>query len=68
MKRSYNDAFDDEPMIKIKLAACDDPVLAELLVVRTFSYCARKLPETDTWDLTNVLIDGEPVTRSDFVA
>jgi hypothetical protein len=37
-------------------------------LVRMYSAVARQLPVTDTWDLSSLLIDGQPVSRSTVVA
>ena len=67
-KRAYADAFDEEPLLQIRLADSDETVHAELLVLRAFSYCARKLPDTEVWDLSDMRIDGQPVSRNVLVA
>ncbi|KAF6252956.1 hypothetical protein COO60DRAFT_1643549 [Scenedesmus sp. NREL 46B-D3] len=58
---------------KIRLAANDgDPLTPHKTVVQLFSKCAAGLPEepgADTvWDLSNMAVDGQPVSRPLVVA
>jgi hypothetical protein len=49
-------------------AAAPSPLEAEAYLVRMFSAVARQLPETDEWDLSSLLADGQPVSRATAVA
>jgi hypothetical protein len=44
------------------------PLEAEAHLARLFSAVARQLPETDEWDLSGLLVDGQPVSRATVVA
>jgi hypothetical protein len=44
------------------------PLEADRQVVCLFSSVARGLPEADEWDLSGLLVDGQPVSRATAVA
>ena len=68
-KRSASVAFSDDDQVHIKLATEAEPLVAHLSVVRFFCSCGRGLPaDADAWDLTCLLIGGQPVTKSVVVA
>jgi hypothetical protein len=68
-KRSYTNAFSEDEMLGIKLAEEGrEPLQAQLLVLLPMSQCVRSLPDKTEWDLSSLLIDGQPVTRSTVVA
>jgi hypothetical protein len=49
-------------------AAALSQLEAEACLVRMYSAVARQLPETDEWDLSGLLVDGQPVSRAIVVA
>jgi hypothetical protein len=49
-------------------AGAASPLEADAQVIRLFSSVARQLPETDEWDLSGLLVDGQPVSRATVVA
>ncbi|WIA19689.1 hypothetical protein OEZ85_005617 [Tetradesmus obliquus] len=77
-KRSVKEYLDDKPRLKIVLAAGDqqqdgEPLAPYCHIVQLFSLCAAGLPsqqaDSETvWDLSNILIDGQPVQRATVVA
>jgi hypothetical protein len=68
-KRSASTAFPEDDEVHIKLANETEPIVAQMSVVRFFCSCGRGLPAgSKTWDLTTLLIDGEPVTKPVIVA
>jgi hypothetical protein len=71
MKRRFSQ-LQDEPMLRLQLAddAPDKPPLeAPLVLLRASCSCARGPPrDSDTWDLSNLLIDGKPVSRDTVTA
>ncbi|WIA34147.1 hypothetical protein OEZ86_012511 [Tetradesmus obliquus] len=63
------------PKLRIKLARTGDldaaaaaPLVAAAYLVRMYSAVAMQLPETDEWDLSGLLLDGQPVSRDTVVA
>ena len=62
-KRSYTAAFKEDEFIRLKLADEADVLMADSMVILPLSQCARALPSKHEWDLSNILIDGKPVTR-----
>lgn len=57
----------DEPTLWVQLAdATRLPAHRDLL--RISSTCVRGLPPSDTWDISGVLIEGQPVSRTVAVA
>jgi hypothetical protein len=53
--------------------ACQDaeesPILVDAALMRLCSSCAGGLPaEAATWDISNLVIDGQPVQRSTVIA
>jgi hypothetical protein len=78
-KRSFNEYLDDKPKLQINLAAKDtqqeqhaEPLAPHRHIVQLFSLCAAGLPaqpgEDAVWNLSNILIDGQPVSRATVVA
>jgi hypothetical protein len=71
MKRRFSQ-LQDEPMLRIQLAdeAPDKPPLeACSLLLRASCSCARGLPlDSSSWDLSSLLIDGQPVSRGTVTA
>jgi hypothetical protein len=69
-KRSYEIAFDEEDTLQIKLADEEGrgPLQAQLLVLLPMSQCVRSLPDKTEWDLSSLLINGQPVNRSTVVS
>jgi hypothetical protein len=71
MKRRFSQ-LQDEPVLRLELAddTSDKPPLeASSLLLHANSSCARGLPrDSDTWDLSNLLIDGQPVSRDTVTA
>jgi hypothetical protein len=66
MKRKLSQ-LQDEPMLRIQLAEEDPdkpPLEACSLLLRASCSCARGLPlDSSSWDLSGLLIDGQPVSR-----
>lgn len=60
----------DEDALQIKLADSTGPALCpDSVVLAAFSGCIRRLPaDADVWDLSNLLIEGRPVTRDVVLA
>jgi hypothetical protein len=78
-KRSFKQYLDDKSKLQIVLAADDqqaqqaEPLAPYCHIVQLFSLCAAGLQaqqaENDTvWDLSNMLIDGQPVARATVLA
>ncbi|WIA39964.1 hypothetical protein OEZ86_013394 [Tetradesmus obliquus] len=74
-KRSHTTAFEEGPRLRIKLASTGEPGAAaptplepEAYLVCMYSAVARRLPETEEWDLSGLLVDGQPVSRATAVA
>jgi hypothetical protein len=69
-KRSYAVACEEDDVLRIKLADEEgrEPLQAQLLLLLPLSQCVRSLPDKTEWDLSNLLIDGQPVTRSTVVS
>jgi hypothetical protein len=71
MKRRFSQV-QDEPVLRLQLA--DDapdmqPLEVSVSLMRASSSCARGLPhDSSTWDLSNLLIDGHPVSRDTVTA
>lgn len=70
--RGKKRAFDDGEL-RIKLAIVDwgtaDPLEADRTILAAFSSCIRGLPaEADEWDISQLLIEGQPVQRQTVVA
>uniref|UniRef100_A0A383VSH5 Uncharacterized protein n=1 Tax=Tetradesmus obliquus TaxID=3088 RepID=A0A383VSH5_TETOB len=62
------------PKLRIKLARTGDldaaaaaPLVAAAYLVRMYSAVAMQLPETDEWDLSGLLLDGQPF-RADILS
>jgi hypothetical protein len=57
-------------LIRIRLATeTEPPVTDRLRLLKFLSQCARCLPlATEEWDLSNLIINGQPVTRATIVA
>jgi hypothetical protein len=50
-------------------AAAAAPLLqAEAYLMRLYSAVAKRLPETEEWDLSGLQVDGQPVSRATVVA
>ena len=67
-KRPHDAAFCVDEHMLVKLGEVVEPILVDPFVVQAFSQCARALPSKDEWDLSNLLIDGQPVGRDTVVA
>ncbi|WIA20916.1 hypothetical protein OEZ85_005258 [Tetradesmus obliquus] len=75
-KRSRSTAFYSKPKLRLKLACTTTaptepaaaPLDADKQVVCLFSSVAAELPETDEWDLSGLLLYGQPVSRDIVVA
>jgi hypothetical protein len=72
-KRSFKQFLADQPVLQIRLANNDgEPLTPHKTVVQLFSTCAAGLPAEPAadaaWDLSNVRVDGEPVSRPVVVA
>jgi hypothetical protein len=78
-KRSFREHLDEKPKLQIVLAANDtqqeqhaEPLAPHRHIVQLFSLCAAGLPaqpgEDAVWDLSNILIDGQAVSRATVVA
>lgn len=67
-RRAHSEAFPEDQTLHIKLAE-GDAVEADAYVLRLFSSVARSLPQdAREWDLKNLLIDAQPVTRPTVIA
>jgi hypothetical protein len=55
-------------MLPHMAAEAPAPLEAEAHLVRMYSAVARQLPETEEWDLSGLLVDGQPVSRATVVA
>ena len=56
--------------LRIKLAgASAEPIIADRCTLQCYSTCARGLPAAaEEWDLSQLLIEGQPVQRGTAVA
>uniref|UniRef100_A0A383V7L2 Uncharacterized protein n=1 Tax=Tetradesmus obliquus TaxID=3088 RepID=A0A383V7L2_TETOB len=67
-RRAHSEAFPEDQTLHIKLAE-GDAVEADAYVLRLFSSVARSLPhDARDWDLSNLLLDAQPVTRPTVIA
>lgn len=62
--------MDSSSTLCIKLAdASADPIVADRLTLRYWSSCVRELPaEAEVWDVSQLLLEGQPVQRVTVVA
>jgi hypothetical protein len=71
MKRRFNQ-LEDEPVLRLQLAVDEPdkpPLEASTRLLHACSTCAFGLPrDSSTWDLSNLLIDGHPVSRDTVTA
>ena len=67
-KRTYAAAFDETEAMRINFADDSEPLEVHILAVRPLSRCAEASPNRLEWDLTNLVIDGQPVGRKTVVA
>eukprot|EP00878_Enallax_costatus_P007389 GHUV01007738.1.p1 GENE.GHUV01007738.1~~GHUV01007738.1.p1 ORF type:complete len:310 (+),score=66.11 GHUV01007738.1:99-1028(+) len=60
----------DEMQLKVLLHNEPEPITADLRLIQTFSSVVSELPVNDTpvWDLSNLLIENQPVNRSTVVS
>lgn len=62
---------DERPELRILLASevdASSPIVEDAALVRLCSSCAGALPaEAATWDISNLLIDGQPVQHSTVI-
>lgn len=61
-KRSFTDSLATDEQLRIILKDAE-PVVAPLYDCRTFSSVAKSLPDTNEWNLSDILINGEHVKR-----
>jgi hypothetical protein len=68
MRRTHSEAFPEDQTLSIKLADCE-AVEADAYVLRLFSSVARSLPQdAKEWELSNLVIDGQPETRPTVIS
>ncbi|WIA41200.1 hypothetical protein OEZ86_004815 [Tetradesmus obliquus] len=74
-KRKYSNASEGEQKLRLRLACTTEPgkpaatpLDADEQLVRLLSLVARALPEGGEWDLSGLLLDGQPVSRAVVVA
>jgi hypothetical protein len=71
MKRRFSQ-LQDEPLLRLQLAndtSEQPPLQASTRLLHACSTCAFGLPrDSSTWDLSNLLIDGQPVSRDTVLA
>eukprot|EP00878_Enallax_costatus_P014772 GHUV01015457.1.p1 GENE.GHUV01015457.1~~GHUV01015457.1.p1 ORF type:complete len:394 (+),score=55.18 GHUV01015457.1:153-1184(+) len=59
---------DGRPQLQIKVADVDEPLLVDARTVRSCSDIAYTLPTSATvWDLSGILIEGQPVKRKTVI-
>ena len=67
-KRKYESFCDDGPKLVIRIADEQEVLEADRIMLQAISGCARAVPQGDQWNLTCLLLNGEPVSRKVLVA
>jgi hypothetical protein len=69
LKRSYSRWGSDDRLISIRLEGCGAAPTASKPLLQTVSQCAAGLPDDAAeWDLSGLLIEGQPVSHGVVVA